>query len=68
MEFFTLYQTLEYEDFKNETGSEYEEYEIYDNGYDFAERERAQTWDGEVNLKVISHMKRVVMPLIALVK
>lgn len=57
MEFFTPYQTLEYEDFKNNTGSEYEEYEMYEDGYEFAERERAETWHGEVNLKMISYIK-----------
>ena len=40
---------LEYEDLKNATSSEYEEYEIYEDAYSFAERDLAQTWDGEVN-------------------
>lgn len=48
MPFCILEQILEYGDFKNETEAEYEEYEIYDDGYGFAERERAETWDGEV--------------------
>lgn len=48
-------QILEYEDLKNHT--EYEEYEIYEDDFEFAERERAETWDGEVNLKVNSHIK-----------
>lgn len=42
-------QILEYEDYKNDTESYYEEYEIYEDSYDFAEREGAQTWDGQVN-------------------
>uniref|UniRef100_A0A668AYK6 Collagen, type V, alpha 3a n=1 Tax=Myripristis murdjan TaxID=586833 RepID=A0A668AYK6_9TELE len=45
----TDYEVLEYGDFKNETESEYEEYEIYDDGFGFAERERAETWDGEAS-------------------
>uniref|UniRef100_A0A3Q3S7N0 Collagen, type V, alpha 3a n=1 Tax=Mastacembelus armatus TaxID=205130 RepID=A0A3Q3S7N0_9TELE len=45
----TEYEVLEYEDNKNDTDTEYEEYETYDDGFDFAERERAQVWDGEVN-------------------
>lgn len=56
MEFSIPQHILEYEDYKNDTESEYEEYEIYD-GYDFAERERAETWNGEVNLKVNSYIK-----------
>ena len=42
-------QVIEYDDIRNETDQvEYEEYEIYDDGYGFAERESAGTWDGEV--------------------
>lgn len=47
--FYIYGQILEYEDYKNETEPEYEEYEIYEDGYGFAEREGAETWDGEVN-------------------
>lgn len=39
-------QTLEFEDYKNDT--QYEEYEEYEDHFEFAERDRAQTWDGEV--------------------
>lgn len=35
--------------------SEYEEYEIYEDAFDFADR--AETWNGEVNLKVNSFIK-----------
>lgn len=61
-------QILEYEDYKNDTESEYEEYELYEDSFEFAERERAETWDGEVNLKVNSHIKWVVTSSIAWVK
>lgn len=54
-------QTLEYEDIKNDTQAEYEEYEIYEDGFGFAEREQAETWDGEVNPKVKSHIKCVAI-------
>lgn len=54
MELFIHSQILEYEDYKNNTESDYEEYETYEDGYDFAERERAETWDREVNLNVNS--------------
>lgn len=53
-EFFIPEQILEYEDYKNGTESEYEEYEIYEDSFDFAERDRAETWNGEVSLKVNS--------------
>lgn len=39
-------QTLEFDDYKNDT--QYEEYEEYEDHFEFAERDRAQTWDGEV--------------------
>lgn len=39
-------QTLEFEDYKNDT--QYEEYEEYEDHFEFAERDGAQTWDGEV--------------------
>ncbi len=48
--------------------SEYEEYEAYEDGFDFAEREREEMWNGEVNLKVNSHIKWVVTSSIACVK
>lgn len=44
-------QILEYEEFKNASDSheqEYEEYEIYEDRFDHAERERPDTWGGEV--------------------
>lgn len=45
--FFTISeQILDYDDFKNDTT--YEEYELYEDGFGFAEREGAETWDGEV--------------------
>uniref|UniRef100_A0A8C7MWA7 Collagen, type V, alpha 3a n=1 Tax=Oncorhynchus kisutch TaxID=8019 RepID=A0A8C7MWA7_ONCKI len=45
------YEAVEYEDISNETeNQEYEEYEMYEDGYGFAEREGADTWDGEVGL------------------
>ena len=48
----TASQVIEYEDVRNETEEqEYEEYEIYDDGYGFAERESAGTWDGEVTVR-----------------
>ncbi|KAG8006874.1 Collagen alpha-1(XI) chain, partial [Nibea albiflora] len=47
----TDYEILEYEDYKNDTQSEYEEYEIYEDGFEFAERERAGTWNGEASLR-----------------
>lgn len=46
--FLTFQHILEYEDFLNDT--QYEEYEIYEDDFDFAERERAETLDVEVNL------------------
>lgn len=46
-------QILEYEDAKNDT--QYEEYEEYKDSFDFAERDRAETWNREVNLGVNSH-------------
>uniref|UniRef100_A0A8D2ZRC7 Collagen, type V, alpha 3a n=1 Tax=Scophthalmus maximus TaxID=52904 RepID=A0A8D2ZRC7_SCOMX len=41
----TDYEILDYEASKNDT--EYEEYETYEDGFEFAEREKADTWDGE---------------------
>lgn len=41
-------QALEFEDYKNDT--QYEEYEEYEDNFKFAERDRADTWDGEVIL------------------
>ena len=41
---------------------------MYEDDFEFAERERADTWDGEVNLKVNSHIKWVVTSSIACVK
>lgn len=41
-------QTLEFDDYKNDT--QYEEYEEYEDNFKFAERDRAETWDGEVIL------------------
>lgn len=41
---------LEYEDFRNDTELEYEEYEIIEDDFNFAERERAETLNVEVNL------------------
>lgn len=54
--FLTFQQLLEYEDFLNDT--QYEEYEIYEDDFDFAERERAETLHVEVNLvlKLGSHV------------
>ncbi|CDQ83809.1 unnamed protein product [Oncorhynchus mykiss] len=44
------YEAVEYEDISNETeNQEYEEYETYEDGYGFAEREGADTWDGEAS-------------------
>lgn len=51
MKFFIPEQILEYEHHKNDSESDYEEYEIYDDSFDFAERDKAQTWNGEVNRK-----------------
>lgn len=51
IEFFIPEQILEYEDHKNDSESDYEEYEMYEDSFDFAERDRAQTWNGEVNRK-----------------
>lgn len=48
MEFFILSQLAQYEDYKNDT--EYEEYEAYTDGFEFAERDSADTWDGQVTL------------------
>lgn len=45
-----LQQLLDYEEFNNDTEVEYEEYEIYEDDFDFAERERAETLNVEVNL------------------
>lgn len=42
-------QIPENEDQRNVTESEYEEYEMYEDSFDFAERERAETWSGEVH-------------------
>lgn len=56
-------QILDYEASKNDT--EYEEYETYEDGFEFAEREKADTWDGEVNLTVLSHIKWSRRPLIS---
>lgn len=53
MESFIPEQILEYEDAKNDTV--YEEYEEYKDSFEFAERDRAETWNGEVNLGVNSH-------------
>lgn len=44
-----LQQIIEYEDFRNDTELEYEEYEIFEDDFDFAERERAETLNVEVN-------------------
>ena len=52
MRFLAPEQILQYEDYKN--GTEYEDYEISDEGYGFAEREGAETWNGEVNHKANS--------------
>lgn len=30
---------------------------MYEDGFDFAKQERAQTWDGQVNLTVTSYIK-----------
>ena len=46
----TPQQFLEYEDLKNDTGLEYEEYEIYEDDFEFAERERAETMNVGVSL------------------
>lgn len=51
VEFFIPVQILEYEDQNNDSESDYEEYEIYEDSFDFAERDKAQTWNGEVNRK-----------------
>lgn len=40
-------QTLEFEDYKNDT--QYEEYEEYQDHFEFAERDGGETWAGEVN-------------------
>ncbi|MED6283355.1 hypothetical protein CHARACLAT_007874 [Characodon lateralis] len=45
----TGYEILEYDDFSNDT--QYEEYEIYEDDFDFAERERAETLDVEAILR-----------------
>ncbi|MEQ2184430.1 hypothetical protein GOODEAATRI_007873, partial [Goodea atripinnis] len=45
----TGYENLEYDDFSNDT--QYEEYEIYEDDFDFAERERAETLDVEAILR-----------------
>jgi len=49
-QFLTFQQFLEYEELKNDSVSEYEEYEMYEDDFDFAERERAETFDFGVNL------------------
>lgn len=41
-------QAPEYEDYKNDT--QHEEYETYEERFDFAARDRAETWNREVNL------------------
>lgn len=54
MRFLIPEQILQYEDYKKDTESEYEDYEISDDSYGFAEREGAETWNGEVNHKANS--------------
>uniref|UniRef100_A0A8C5HEZ4 Collagen, type V, alpha 3a n=1 Tax=Gouania willdenowi TaxID=441366 RepID=A0A8C5HEZ4_GOUWI len=44
----TEYEILEYDDFTNDTEAQYEEYEIYDDTFSFAERQKPETWAGEV--------------------
>lgn len=48
----SISQILEYTDYKNDTELDYEGEEIYDDAFGFAERERAETWGGEVNLNL----------------
>ncbi|KAL1278593.1 hypothetical protein QQF64_025266, partial [Cirrhinus molitorella] len=46
----TDYEILEYDEFKNDSNSfeqEYEEYEVYEDRFDPAQREKPGTWDGE---------------------
>lgn len=61
---FWLQQILDYEEFNNDTELEYEEYEIYEDDFDFAERERAETLNVEVNLNrgcVLSCLCQVIL-------
>ncbi|CAB1341835.1 unnamed protein product [Coregonus sp. 'balchen'] len=52
------YEIVEYEDISNETeNQEYEEYETYEDGYGFAEREGADTWDGEASVRALKGEK-----------
>uniref|UniRef100_A0A665U4L7 Collagen, type V, alpha 3a n=1 Tax=Echeneis naucrates TaxID=173247 RepID=A0A665U4L7_ECHNA len=48
----TEYELPDFDDYKNDT--EYEEYETYEDGFEFAERDRADTWHGEVIFMVNS--------------
>ncbi|CAG5897928.1 unnamed protein product [Menidia menidia] len=47
----TAYEFLEYEELKNDSALEYEEYEIYEDDFDFAEREKADTFNFEATLR-----------------
>lgn len=51
---------MEYDEFKNHSDSEqvFEEYEVYEDRFDPAEREKAVTWDGQVEFcRVFPHVK-----------